>query len=133
MTTYLLDTNTVSYFLKRHPSVTRRITSTPMSSVCISAITEGELRFGLAKRPEATQLKLLVDNFLRHIVSRAWDTEVTTTYGRIRAELTLKGVVLSPLDLLIAAHALHLDAILVTNDQAFSQVTGLKVENWTIN
>ena len=62
---YLLDTNTVSYLIKRHPQVTQRLLAVPMHSVCISAITAGELAFGLAKRPEALALKAAVDEFLR--------------------------------------------------------------------
>lgn len=131
MKRYMLDTNIVSHFLKQHPEVTAKVVSTEISSLCISAITEGELRFGLAKRPEAKQLHLIVNEFLRRVDSLAWDTKITETYGQIRAELTQKGTVLSPLDLLIAAHAKYANAILVTNDQAFKQVNGLKIEDWT--
>ncbi len=53
---YLLDTNTVSHLIKRHPQATQRLLSLPMHSICISAITAGELAFGLAKRPEAPAL-----------------------------------------------------------------------------
>ena len=55
---YLLDTNTVSHLIKGHPAVARRMVAVPMSSLCISAITEGELLFGLAKRPDAKRLHL---------------------------------------------------------------------------
>ena len=53
MRRYMLDTNTVSHLLRAHPSVARRVVAVPMASLCISAITEGELLFGLAKRPSA--------------------------------------------------------------------------------
>ena len=67
MPRYLLDTNTVSHLIKAHPNATSRLLAVPMRSVCISAITAGELAFGLAKRPQATALKQAVDAFLRRV------------------------------------------------------------------
>ena len=56
MTRYMLDTNTVSHLIRGHPVVARRVVAVPMASICISSITEGELMFGLSKRPEAIRL-----------------------------------------------------------------------------
>ena len=64
---YLLDTNTVSHLIKRHPQVTQRLLAVPIHKICISAITAGELAFGLAKRPQALALKAAVDEFLRRV------------------------------------------------------------------
>ena len=69
MKLYMLDTNTVSHLLREHPVVTKRIVAVPMASLCISAITEGELLFGLAKRPTAKRLHVAVRQFLRRVVS----------------------------------------------------------------
>jgi tRNA(fMet)-specific endonuclease VapC len=55
---YLLDTNAVSHLIKGHPAVAQRVVEVPMASRCISAITEGELLFGLAKRQDAKRLHL---------------------------------------------------------------------------
>ena len=60
MKRFMLDTNTVSFLIKGHPVVARHVVAVPLSSLCISAITEGELRYGLAKRPDATRLHQLV-------------------------------------------------------------------------
>ena len=128
---YLLDTNTVSHLIKRHPQVTQRLIGVPVHSVCISAITAGELAFGLAKRPNATSLKMLVDAFLRHVDVLPWDHAVAQTYGTLRAHLKHKGTPLSPLDTQIAAHALHVKATLVSSDKAFLQLDGVEVEDWT--
>ena len=133
MTRYMLDTNTVSHFLREHPKVTERILAEPMSSLCISAITEGELLFGLAKRPEAKRLHQAVHELLLRIESVAWDSSAAEHYGTARAEMESKGKILAPLDMLIGSHALSLGATLVTNDQAFRQMAGLLVEDWTIN
>ena len=131
MKRYMLDTNTVSHFLKQHPAVTRQVIAKPMPSLCISAITEGELLFGLAKRPEARNLHQIVHEFLRRMDVLPWDSTTAEDYGNMRAELTGKGTPLGSLDMLIAAHAISVDAVLVTSDQAFRQVADLAVEDWT--
>jgi tRNA(fMet)-specific endonuclease VapC len=128
---YMLDTNVVSHLLREHRAVARRVTAAPMASLCISVITEGELLFGLAKRPEAKRLHLAVRELLRRVDVLPWDSAVAEHYGAVRADLERKGKILAPLDLLIAAHALCADATLVTNDWAFGQVPDLDVEDWT--
>ena len=130
MTRYMLDTNTVSYLIKGHPAVSRRVVNVPMASLCISSITEGELLFGLAKRPDAKQLHTVVREFLLRVDVLPWDSAIAECYGAVRAELERQGKILGPLDLLIATHALGTGAILVTNDQAFCQVARLHVEDW---
>lgn len=127
---YLLDTNIVSHFIKEADNVCRKIISLPMSEIGISAITEGELLFGLAKKPDATQLKMLVHEFLIRIDVLPWDSVIAECYGKLRANMQRKGRILGNLDMLIAAHALALDLVLITNDRAFSQVEGLKIEDW---
>jgi tRNA(fMet)-specific endonuclease VapC len=127
---YLLDTNTVSNIIKRQPQVMRRLLAVPKHSVCISAITSGELAFGLAKRPEAVVLKSLVKEFLRHVEVLPWDDAVAQTYGVLRAQLQIKGTPLAALDTQIAAHALHTNTTLVSSDRAFSHVSQLQVEDW---
>jgi len=131
MRRYMLDTNTVSHLIKENPAVVKRIVAAPMASLCISAITEGELLFGLAKRPEAKRLHSAVREFLKRVDVLPWNTVVAERYGAVRAAMESKGKILSPLDLLIAAHALTVGAVLVTNDRAFSQVTDLHLEDWT--
>jgi len=131
MTRYLLDTNTVSHLLRKHPVVARRVVQTPITALCISAITQGELLFGLARRPAATALHTAVWEFLRRVDVLPWDTSAAQAYGAARAAAQREGRVLAPLDLLIGAHALSLEAVLVTNDRAFGQLAGLSVEDWT--
>lgn len=128
---YLLDTNTVSHLIKRHPQTTQRLLAVPMHSVCISAITAGELAFALAKRPEAVALKAVVHEFLKRVDVLPWDAAVAQTYGTLRAQLQSKGVTLSALDMQIAAHAMHVNAVLVSGDQEYGQVTGLTHEDWS--
>jgi tRNA(fMet)-specific endonuclease VapC len=127
---YLLDTNTVSHLIKRHPQVTQRLLAVPMHQVCISAITAGELAFGLAKRPQALALKAAVDEFLCRVEVMPWDEAVAQTYGTLRAHLQSQGTPLDALDMQIAAHALHLKATLVSSDKAFLNLGQLTVETW---
>jgi len=132
MKRYMLDTNMVSHLIKAHPAVTQRIVDIPMEQLCISAITAGELLFGLAKRPDAKRLHNIVKEFLKRVEVLPWDGTIAERYGPVRAELQQSGKILAPLDLLIATHALAAATILVTNDRAFGQVTGLQLENWTV-
>jgi tRNA(fMet)-specific endonuclease VapC len=127
----MLDTNIVSGLIKGHPDISRRIIAAPISSLCISAITLGELRFGLAKRPKAQRLRAAIEEFLMRVEVLPWDDFAAGRYGALRAEMEGAGKSLAALDMLIAAHALATGAILVTNDGAFRQVAGLNVEDWT--
>ncbi len=131
VTLYLLDTNTISQLVKAHPIVTRRVTAVPMASLHMSAITQGELRFGLAKRPDASRLHSVVRELLRRVESLPWNNAAAERYGTIRAAMSRPGKALAPLDLLIAAHALSLGAVLVTNDKAFGMVDALTIEDWS--
>jgi tRNA(fMet)-specific endonuclease VapC len=126
----MLDTNTVSYLLKGHPAVVRRVVETPMSALCISAITKGELLFGLVKRPEAKRLQVAVQEFLRRVDVLPWNSAIADFYGISRVDLEKQGKTLAPLDLLIASHALGTDAVLVSSDKAFSQLATLNIEDW---
>ena len=127
----MLDTNTVSHLIRAHPAVAWHIVSVPMASLCISVITEGELLFGLAKRPQAKRLHIAVREFLRRVDVLPWDSVIAERYGIVRAAMEGQGRILAPLDLLIATHALSAGVVLVTSDRAFSHVTDLDLEDWT--
>ena len=129
---YMLDTNTISSLIKKNPVVSRKIASVPMERLCLSVISEGEILYGLAKKPNARNLHLVVQEFLKRVDVLVWDTDVAEHYGVLRAQLESNGNLLGPLDMQIAAHASQLGAILVTNDQAFKRIQKLKVEDWTV-
>ena len=103
-----------------------------MERLCLSVISEGELLYGLAKKPNAKNLQVVVKEFLKRVDVLVWDTDVAEHYGVLRAELEGSGNVLGALDMQIAAHASQIGAVLVTNDQAFKRVRKLKVEDWTV-
>lgn len=131
MTQTLLDTNTVSHLVRGHPAVALRVVAAPMASLCISAITEGELLYGLARRPDATRLHAVVQQFLLRVDVLPWDRAAARRYGSLRALMERKDQTLPPLDMQIAAHAQSTGAVLVTSDRAFKQVAGLLLEDWT--
>lgn len=132
MSGYLLDTNIASHVIRGdRPAISQRLASLPMEEIAISAVTEGELLYGLARRNYPTMLTERVRQFLLRVDVLAWDHDVTQAYGDLRAACEAKGVPLAPLDMLIAAHAVAADAVLVTNDKAFSRVPRpLRTENW---
>jgi tRNA(fMet)-specific endonuclease VapC len=129
---YLLDTNTVSYVIKGNfPRVRERLFKIPIAEVGISVITEAELRFGVIRRPEALSLKTLVEEFLLRVEVLSWDSNAAQCYADLRAYVEKHGEPMGNMDLMIAAHALAQDVVLVTNDRVFRRVKGLKIEDWS--
>jgi len=129
---YLLDTNIASYIIKGNvPAVRRRLTRHPMSDIAISSITEGELTYGLAKKPEAVGLRVVVGEFLLRVTVLSWDSDAARQYGELRATLEKQGQTMGSLDMMIGAHALAAGLTLVTNDRAFGRIAKLKTQDWT--
>jgi tRNA(fMet)-specific endonuclease VapC len=129
---YLLDTNAASYVIKGNfPHVRERLLRVPMREVGISVITEAELRFGVARVPQAVKLGVAVEEFLLRVEILAWDSVAAQSYARLRATLDEHGEPMGNLDLMIAAQALAAGTTLVTNDRVFKRVKGLRIEDWT--
>jgi tRNA(fMet)-specific endonuclease VapC len=131
VTLYMLDTNTISYLVRQQSSVVRHVLEIPTSFLCVSSATAGELYFGLARLSAAHRLHMAVREFLARVDVLPWDDDVAERYGVFKAASQRVGKVLGPLDLLIAAHALTVGAVLVTSDRAFSQIEELQLEDWT--
>lgn len=129
---YLLDTNTVSYIVKGKSLAARaRLASLgPDEAACISIITEFELEFGMAKNPNAEQLRNALRWFLARIKILPLGSAEARVYGQLRVRQQVAGRSLESMDMLIAAHALAVGAVLVTRDAVFSHVSGLAIENW---
>jgi tRNA(fMet)-specific endonuclease VapC len=131
-TLYLLDMNTVSYIIKgRPPRVRQRLLSIPAEQIATSVITEAELRFGVAKKPEATNIKMAIEEFLRRVAILPWDSEAAHHYAELRATLERTGRPIANLDLMIAAHALAAGATLVTNDTSLRRLRQVRTQDWT--
>ena len=130
---YMLDTNTASYIIKGEPAVVReRLLNVAMSSVCVSAITEAELLRGVAKKPEAKHLPVVVKEFLLRVDILPWDSDAADAYAQLRTACENEGKPLGAMDMLIAAHSVAVGTILITNDKAFYNVEHhLLLQDWT--
>ncbi len=134
-TTFLLDTNTISHIMRQPDGLAAKRADQMGANerLCTSVIVQFELRFGLAKNP-SQRLQTSYDVTMAGIDVLPLEASAAADYGRIRALLESKGKPIGANDLLIAAHALALDATLVTDNEAeFRRVPGLKVENWLVD
>ncbi|HLJ89225.1 MAG TPA: type II toxin-antitoxin system VapC family toxin [Candidatus Angelobacter sp.] len=129
---YLLDTNIASHIIKGNvPAVRRHLLRVPIAHVGISAITQGELLYGVARRPAATHLREIVEEFLLRVAILPWDSNAARHYGDLRAGLESSGQPVGNLDLMIGAQAAALDLTLVSNDQVLNRIKNLRIEDWT--
>jgi tRNA(fMet)-specific endonuclease VapC len=129
----MLDTNTVSYILKgKSPAARIRLSNLEADELaCISIVTEFELEFGLAKNPNAAHLREAVRWFLARMQVLPLSSNEARAYGQLRVKQEAVGRPLESMDMLIAAHAIAVGAILVTADTIFGSVSGLAGrENW---
>ena len=129
---YLLDTNVcVDYLNGRHPAVTRAIQKSSPDDLCVSSVAVAELRYGAQKSVHRQRNHARLDVFLSEIPCVDFDGNAASFYGRVRAALEKRGSLIGPYDLQIAAHALALGLVLVSdNTREFRRVRGLKLANW---
>ena len=131
MVRYLLDTNIFIAALKGHPAVRTRLETTPLDRVLLSSVVLGELEFGAEKSAHSARNRRRLAELLGHLPLAVVDAEASRCYARIRAELERQGAPIGANDLWIAAQALALDAVMVTDNLGeFSRVPGLRIENW---
>ena len=129
---YMLDTNTCIYIIKKHPAnVIKKIQTLALGDICLSSLTLAELKYGVEKSQHKQQNKSALEEFTLPLEIMSFDEKATYHYGHVRAYLEKKGTPIGALDLIIAAHALSLNLILVTNNRKeFQRVPQLKVEDW---
>lgn len=128
---FLLDTDICIYVINERPArVLDQFRKRQVEDVGLSSITVAELSFGVAKGRSARNREALAA-FLLPLEVAPFDRQAALAYGDVRAELERRGSPIGPLDLLIAAHALSVGAVLVTNNlREFKRVGGLRCENW---
>jgi tRNA(fMet)-specific endonuclease VapC len=128
---YLLDTNMVSDLIRRpRGPVRRRMQQVGVTAVCTSIIVAAELRYGAAKK-RSPRLTALVEGVLARMKVLSFEAPADAIYGRLRARLDETGQQVSGNDLLIAAQAIALGLIIVTdNEREFARIDGLPRENW---
>jgi tRNA(fMet)-specific endonuclease VapC len=129
---YMLDTDACIALIKNRPEAMRnRLTRLSPEEVGISGIVAAELWFGVAHSQKKKQNEAALKDFLDYATMLDWPCEASPLYGKIRAELQNRGTPIGAMNLLIASHALFLDAALVTNNtREFERVPDLKIENW---
>ncbi len=129
---YMLDTDMCSYILRERPiHVLNHFKKLQMEQVCISIVTYAELLYGVERSSSKKINRPIIDDFSRHLAIMPWDRAAAEHYAVIRTHLEGEGKSIGAMDLMIAAHALSLKAILVSNNQKhFKKVKSLKLENW---
>lgn len=129
---YLLDTNICIYIIKKSPQkVFAKFRQLSVGEVGLSAITYAELEYGVSHSRDPARNRIALSEFLAPLEILDFQVQVAPLYGTLRASLARSGRMIGPLDLLIAAHALHLGATLITNNvKEFSRVPDLKIANW---
>ena len=132
MMRYLLDTNTCIYIIKRKPAdVIDRFRQIRISQVGISSITLSELEYGVIKSSKPEQNQLALAQFAAPMEILPYGDEAAQHYGELRVYLEKHGIPIGSLDMLISAHALSTECILVTNNvKEFERVPNLKIDNW---
>ncbi len=131
---HMLDTDIASYVIKDYGGahVLGRLKELSPDEVCVSAMTRAELLFGLKKLPPKHRLHVGVKKFLHSVRVLPWEAEAAEFYAEIRYELTRTGNSIGEMDMLIAAHAIATDAVLVTNNvRHFKRIKlPIMMENW---
>ena len=130
---YLLDTNICIYIINERPvQVMARFRQERIGEIGVSSLTTAELAYGVEKSGSARNRQAL-EKFLAPLEIVAFAETAFRHYGRLRADLEQRGLLIGSMDMLIAAHALALNAILVTNNtREFERVSGLHLENWVV-
>jgi tRNA(fMet)-specific endonuclease VapC len=132
---YLLDTNVISHIMQgRDAQLLERLTQVAVGQAVMSSVTLAELEYGLHRKGQPTRLRNALTQVLLRMDVLPWDEDVATCYGEFCATLEAQGINLSDFDMMIAAHAVAVDATLVSRDKAFLQVAAvnqrLKLEIW---
>jgi len=130
---YILDTNICIYIINAKPDkVLKKFELYPVYEFGISFITHAELQYGAAKSKNKNINQAALDEFLLPLtILPLHGQRLVRCYGEIQASLESKGQAIGPLDMLIAAHALSLDLIIISNNiNEFSRIPSLKCENW---
>jgi len=133
---YLLDTNVVSHIMQgRDSGLLARLTELPVGQVVISSVTLAELEYGLRRKGQPIRLRNALTQVLLRMDVLPWDEQVATCYGEFCTTLEAQGINLSDFDMMIAAHAVAVNATLVSRDKAFAQEPAganqrLRLEIW---
>ena len=131
---HVLDTNTVSFLMRGDVEVVARLIEKDRTQVRLPQPVVAEIEYGLARLPRSarrTRLRRRFDALGEELIRAEWSDEVSRSFGTIKADLEKRGVRIEDFDVAVAAHALSIGAILVTDNlEHMRRIAGLKVENW---
>ena len=130
---HMLDTDIASYIInRRSPQIEAKLIALDSSLVCISAVTQAELLYGLKSLAPDNKLHTRVRQFLKIVRVLPWEAEAAQFYADIRHGLKVAGKPIGEMDMMIAAHSLAVTAVLVTNNtRHFSRIRApLNLANW---
>lgn len=129
---YMLDTNICIGLIRQKPqSLIERLTDCAPGDIGVSTITVAELAHGAQKSSQVEKNMSALEQFLLPLEIAEFNQRAAIAYGFVRASLEQTGNVIGSMDLLIGAHALSLDVILVTNNTGeFKRILNLKIEDW---
>ena len=131
----MLDTDTCIFLMRgESPALAAKVQSVPLQQQVMSAVTFAELTYGVQASASAKrkQNQSVLDSLVLHLAVLDWPQDAAKHYAEIRTDLKKRGAQLGAADLMIAAHARAMGAIVVTNNvKDFARVKGLEVENWT--
>lgn len=129
---YILDTDTLIYFLKGHENVVKRVASVSRDELGTTIINHAELLFGAFNSQRKKQNLLKAKSFLENILIMPFCQESSYIFAENKALLKKRGNIVADLDLMIASIALRNKSILITNNtKHFNRIKKLKIENWT--
>ena len=130
---YMLDTNVISHIMQgRDTELLARLTKVPVGQAVMSSVTLAELEYGLHRKDQPVRLRNALAQVLLRMDVLPWDAQVATCYGEFCSTLEAQGIHLSDFDMMIGAHALAVNATLVSRDKAFVlvPVVGFRLEIW---
>lgn len=134
--TYMLDTNICIYGINNRPKaaadqIKEHLKAYRKDGVCISTVALAELEFGASKSNYTAKSTAVLLQFLSVVDVVPFGRSAAIEYGRIRAYLQKRGTPIGPMDMLIAAHAMAENLVLVTNNvREEARVPDLRIENW---
>jgi tRNA(fMet)-specific endonuclease VapC len=127
----LLDTNTVIYYLKGIETVVARLHAASRYEVAIPSLTVYEIEYG-SRKTGSSRRKAVASALLGALTQIPFDREAAQEAAKIRIDLEARGLVIGPIDLLIAGTAVSCGAVLATsNTREFSRVKHLRLTDWT--
>ena len=133
---YVLDTNTLSFAMAGEPSVCERILSHARTDLSLPHPVIAEVAYGLTRMRGSKKRGRLFTRFqvfLDELPRMSWTDEVSQAFGRTKADLERRGVRLEDFDVAVAAHALALDATLVSDDlEHMRRISDLRLESWLV-